>query len=95
MLVQESDTVALPLTSFKPVSINIISRVLIKLYDRAIIGASKSTRMKYLTSPGRTKTLVVKAFETVGENDSAAYVPTSKNTSLTPARQTKSGPAMI
>ena len=90
-----TDMVAFPLTSFRPASRNMISRESIKRYDCATKLPSKFTRKKNLNCPGLTATLMVKAFETVGENTSAVYVPTSKKISLTPARHKKSGPAMM
>jgi hypothetical protein len=65
------DIVAFPLTSFRPESRNIISNESIKVYDWTTNVAAKFNGKKYLNSPGITVTLKVKAFETVGENESA------------------------
>jgi hypothetical protein len=87
--------VALPLTSFSPASRNIISKECINSYDRAARVPETSTITNDLKTPGITVTLILKAFELVGEKESTEYVPTSKNISFTPARHKNSGPAVM
>jgi hypothetical protein len=89
------DIVALPLTSFSPMSRNIISKKSINAYDWVAMILKDSTIMNDLKTPGMTVILIWKAFEAVGENKSASYVPMSKNTSFSPVRHKNSGPATI
>ena len=57
-LVQDSDIVALPLTSFRPESRNITSKESINVYVCATMDFAKATSMNDVNSPGSTVTLI-------------------------------------
>ena len=57
-LVQDSDIVALPLTSFKPESRNMTSKESINVYVCAAKDLAKATSMNEVKSPGSTGTLI-------------------------------------
>jgi hypothetical protein len=95
LLMQDNDIVALPLTSFKPESRNITSKESINVNVCGIKEFGNSTSTYDSNFPGITLTLIVNTLRNVSANKLFATVPMSKKTSLVPARQRNSGPALI